>query len=291
MPGLHPPAPPLVHPLPALRLRHTVQPVPVVALDEDHLRHQPQPPLPDQESASGRLYLYDPLGHHLLPESAPHFMATPDTLDCDHSLHLPFAHCHDPSPSLVPTHQCLDLLRRLEAPPCLFKLSTCNPLSHSINSGSCKPSTDVSLETACSLITTVYRLILELPPEPPEVASPTTLDLHCGPQLLLCADGVSPHSKTHEVATDVALDRDDGSLVREELLPQLQETPAMQMSEPVLPDDGRRPVHGCEARLAHHLHSVRRLMSSHSGLNPCGCLVLLHHAQEECPHLGCLAPA
>mmetsp|Transcript_31265 Transcript_31265/g.93086 ORF Transcript_31265/g.93086 Transcript_31265/m.93086 type:complete len:230 (+) Transcript_31265:121-810(+) len=218
---LPPAALPLVNPPPALCHRNSMQPVPVVPLDVDHLCDETVAPVPHQESAGQRLDLHRALVHELAPQHAPQPAAAPDPLDRESGAHLPRAHRRDPLPGLAPAHHRLDPLRRLEAPPCLLELGPCNALPKPVHPGAAKPATDETLQAEHSLLAAAYGLILELPPHAATVTAPTALNFHGSPELLLSTDGVAPHPQAHDVAADITLDGDDGIQVRQELLTEL----------------------------------------------------------------------
>mmetsp|Transcript_68983 Transcript_68983/g.177797 ORF Transcript_68983/g.177797 Transcript_68983/m.177797 type:complete len:617 (+) Transcript_68983:305-2155(+) len=245
----------------------TFQPLTVVRLDQDDLRNEVEAPVAHKEPARERLDLHRAPVLRLVMELHPEVVPAVDALDGGHGLCLAFAEGADALAHDEATRDGLDLLRGLEAPARLLELGARQLLAQAVDARAPQPAAHEALDALRRNDAAPHRLVFKLPAQAALVAAPAALDLDSSPEFLLCADGVSPHPEPHDVSADIALHRDDGVLMDEELLPQLLEPAAEEVPQPELADDCRGLAHRLQAHLAHDLHPLRRLVAPNVGLD------------------------
>jgi hypothetical protein len=244
-------------------------------LDADDICNEVEAPISDDEATPDGLYPSCRPLQHLLPQSAAQLVATCATLNGGNNLDDAIAPGFRTSANDPTTYVGLNLLGSLEPPSCFLKLRPCQLPSHSMDTGSSKPATDVPLQSEGSDLAAPDGLVGKLPPQATHVASPHTLNLNRCPELLFISNSIPPHPESHQEAADVSLHLDDGVRVQSELLLQLKISLAVYVSQPMLPNDSGRCVHRLQAHASQIVHMLTCLLLPHNGLQTNGSTVLL----------------
>mmetsp|Transcript_10743 Transcript_10743/g.33471 ORF Transcript_10743/g.33471 Transcript_10743/m.33471 type:complete len:370 (+) Transcript_10743:18-1127(+) len=232
------------------------QPSPVRALDADDRGDEAKPPVAHQEATGQGGDHGGSLVHHLLPHPGPQRMTPSMPLDVRRRLPGTRALRIGCPPSAHTPCQRLHLLRRTEALPRTLKLGTRELALHSTHAKPGMPTPHVALQQSRAHLPPPDLLVAVLPRYAPTVATPTPLDFHHCPELLLSAHGLPPKLQPAHAASQVALHGEDLVLSAGELTLELEVLLPCPGPEPGFPHKGGCLLHVPEPQLPQLVHPL-----------------------------------